>query len=94
MGMGDKKKKYEPHYGKVLDVVYNKYFSECAVQECPHPAVIKRYGTGGVATVSIYTCKKCKFGVKSEWCGGWSCGYAMEKPVSSTEDGRLEGHSE
>ncbi len=99
MGMGDSKKPYEPVHGKVLDVVLNLQFADCAVRECPHPGVIKRYGTGGIATVSIYTCKKCKFSEKAQWYGGWRCGYGMglspgEKGESDRPDTDYTRHGE
>lgn len=88
MGMGDKKRPYEPTYGKVLDVVLNLYFAECAVRECPHPSVIKRYGTGGVANVSLYVCKKCKFKETYEGYGGVGCTYGR---VDEGVQARTEG---
>lgn len=88
MGMGDEKKRYSPTYGKKLDVVLNRYFADCSVRECHHPNVIKRFGTGGVATVSLYTCKKCRHGKKEKLYGGWYCGYnAVEQGVQASTEG-------
>lgn len=45
------------------------------VRKCPEPHVIKRFGVGGVANVSIYTCRKCKYAKHYAMHGGLSCGY-------------------
>lgn len=68
---------------KVRDDVIGVRFPRDAVRSCPHPAVIKRYGTGGVANVSAWTCSKCRFGVRTKYCGLWGCEY--ELGLSSTK---------
>ena len=75
MGMGDKQKAFSPFYKSVRDDVAGKYFAESMVRSCPHPNVIAKYGTGGVANVSIYTCRKCKFCKQYDLHGGVSCSY-------------------
>lgn len=85
MGMGDKEEHYHPTYRKALDMVLNRYYADCSIRECPHPKVIERYGTGGVATVSIYTCKKCKFAERARYFDGYGCGYKLETGVPSAE---------
>lgn len=68
-------KKYEP----VRDDVIGKTFSHGSVRSCPHPGVIKRFGMGGVANVSVWTCRKCRYVIKHKWIGGVSCGYPEEQ---------------
>ena len=63
--------RYEPVYDDVL----GKYFDPCCMRPCPEPHVIKRYGTGGKANVSVYVCKKCRYVKTYRWHGGVSCGY-------------------
>ena len=75
MGMGDKKAQYTPSYEPVRDDVIGKMFSPCAVRSCQEPHVIKRYGVGGVANVSVWTCRKCKYVKTYKWHGGVGCGY-------------------
>lgn len=75
MGMGDKKKQYEPSYEPIRDDVIGKRFYSGSVRSCPEPHVIKRYGIGGVANVSVYTCRKCRYAISHKWHGGLSCGY-------------------
>lgn len=75
MGMGDRKAPYTPSYEPVRDDVLGKMFSPCAVRNCPEPHVIKRYGVGGVANVSVWTCRKCKYVKTYKWHGGVGCGY-------------------
>ncbi len=75
MGMGDKKLPYQPDYEPIRDDVIGKRFSPCCVRSCPEPHVIKKYGVGGVAMVSVYTCRKCRYVKTYKWHGGVSCGY-------------------
>jgi hypothetical protein len=75
LGMGDKKKPFEPSYEPVRDDTNGKMFSPGCVRHCPHPGVIAKYGTGGIANVSVYTCRKCRYVIKHQWIGGVSCGY-------------------
>ena len=79
MGMGDRPKQFEPKYEPIRDDVLGKLFTPGAVRSCPEPHVIKRYGTGGVANVSVWTCRKCRFVVNHPMMGGVSCGYAETK---------------
>ena len=48
-------------------------FSAVAVRECPEPNVIARYGSGGVAHVCVYVCRKCRNAVRYPFFGGLSC---------------------
>lgn len=75
MGMSDKPKPFNPFYKAVRDDVNGKYFADCLVRSCPHPSVIKKYGTGGVANVSVYTCRKCRHKKEYQFHGGVSCAY-------------------
>ena len=81
MGMGDKPIPYVPRYESVYDDVLRKMFSSSIMRSCPNEAVIKRYGTGGKAMVSIYVCKRCTHCVKYKWHGGIGCG--LEQRVSA-----------
>ena len=75
MGMGDKKAPYTPSYEPVRDDVIGKMFGAGMVRSCPEPHVIKRYGVGGIANVSVWTCRKCRYVQTYKWHGGVSCGY-------------------
>ena len=79
MGMGDKKKPLSPSYEPVRDDVIGKLFSPGCVRSCPEPHVIKRFGLGGVANVSVYTCRKCKYHKDCKWMGGVTCEYPTEQ---------------
>lgn len=57
------------------DDVIGKEFCEISVRKCPEPHVIKRYGTGGVAHVSVWTCRRCRYVKTYKWHGGVGCGY-------------------
>lgn len=83
MGMGDKKLPYTPSYSPIRCDVSGHMFAPCAVRSCPEPHVIERYGTGGVANVSIYVCRKCKYGVADKFCGAMECGYGLEQRVQA-----------
>lgn len=85
MGMGDKKKPFIPSYAPVRDDVIGRSFAPCAVRPCPEPHVIARFGVGGVANVSIYTCRKCKYKVEYKYHGGLSCG--LEDSVHARKKG-------
>lgn len=78
MGMGDKKEPFVPKYAPIRDDVIGKEFAPCCMRSCPHPNVIRRYGVGGKANVSVYTCRKCRFVVKEKLYGGVSCGYTEQ----------------
>lgn len=85
MGMGDKKQAYVPSYAPALCNVTGKMFSPCCVRECKEPHVVDRYGIGGKAMVSIYVCRKCKYKVKTPYCGALGCGYGLEQRVQEGE---------
>lgn len=72
--MGDKKIPYVPSYEPIYDDVLHKMFAPVLMRKCPSEAVIRRYGTGGIANVSIYVCKKCIYGQKHKMMGAWYCG--------------------
>lgn len=78
MGMGDQPIPYEPKHYKVRDDVIGKTFASCATRSCPHPGVVKRYGTGGVANVSVWTCRKCRYVTRSKFGELLGCGYELE----------------
>ena len=78
MGIGDKSKAFEPSYVPVRCDVSGKMFTPGCVRSCPEPHVIKKYGVGGVANVSVYVCRKCRYVIKHKWMGGVSCGYQQE----------------
>lgn len=79
MGMGDRKPPYEPNFAPIRDDTNGKMFSPECVRRCPHPGVIAKYGTGGIANVSVYTCRKCRFVVNHPMMGGVSCGFTSQK---------------
>lgn len=81
MGMGDKPAKYVPKRNTIRDDVIGKEFAACCVRSCPEPHVIERFGIGGVANVSIYTCKRCKHRIEYKLHFGLGCGYELEKSV-------------
>ena len=81
MGMGDKKIPYVPHYDPIYDDVLQRRFSSSIMRSCPNEAVIRKYGTGGKAMVSIYVCKKCKLHTEFKMHGGIGCG--LEQRVSA-----------
>ena len=78
MGQGDQKPPFVPSYEPIRDDVIGKTFSPCCVRSCPHPGVISKYGVGGKANVSVYTCRKCRFVIKEKMFGGVSCGYTEQ----------------
>ena len=78
MGMGDKPIPYVPHYEPIYDDVLRKMFSSSIMRSCPDEAVIKRYGTGGKAMVSVYVCKHCKHSAKHPQMGAWYCGLEQD----------------
>lgn len=78
MGMGDKPKAFEPSYAPVRCDVSGKMFTPGCVRQCPEPHVIKKFGVGGKANVSVYVCRKCRYVIRHKWMGGVSCGYQQE----------------
>ena len=63
------------NYAPVRDDVIGKFFAASLMRSCPEPHVIKAFGSGGVAMVSIYTCKRCKYRKEYKLHGGVSCEY-------------------
>lgn len=78
MGMGDKKKPLDIKYEPIRDDVNGKMFSPGCVRSCLEPHVIKRFGIGGVANVSVYTCRKCRYHEDMKLFGGVRCKYDSE----------------
>lgn len=85
MGMGDKPKTFIQSKNKIRDDVIGKEFAACAVRPCPEPHVIKRFGLGGIANVSIYTCRKCKYHSEHPLGIGVKCDYGVGDRVSPGE---------
>ena len=81
MGMGDKPEPYREKHNSIRDDVMGREFAACLMRPCPHPWVIKRYGTGGVANVSMYTCRKCKYHREHPLHFGVSCAYGLEQDI-------------
>ena len=81
MGMGDKKVPYSPPYEPIRDDVCGKMFRSDMVRQCPEPHVVKKYGVGGVANVSVWTCRRCKHRVEFKWQGGIACGLEKGLPT-------------
>ena len=77
MGIGDVKEPYVPKYEPVHCDVTGKMFSPVSVRDCPEPHVIKRYGIGGKCKVSVWICKKCRYGRRDDLCDGWRCAYEV-----------------
>lgn len=75
MGMGDRPVPFTPEHRRIRDDVIGREFADCSVRSCPHPRVIAKYGVGGVANVSVYTCRRCKFHTEDKLCFGVNCGY-------------------
>ena len=76
MGMGDKKKPQTTQHEPIRDDVIGRRFYYGMVRSCPEPHVIKRFGVGGVANVSVYTCRKCRYHEDMKLFGGVKCTYA------------------
>ena len=81
--MGDKPIPYTPKYEPVRDDVSGKVFGSGMMRKCPEPHVIKRYGVGGEANVSVWTCRRCKWKKEFKWHGGLACGYGLEQQLPS-----------
>lgn len=81
MGMGDQKPPFKPNHNRVRDDVIGREFVACAVRSCPHPKVIQRFGVGGVANVSVYTCRKCRFHTEHSLHFGIGCNYGLDEGV-------------
>lgn len=89
MGMGDSKPPYAPPYAPVRDDVIGKTFASCMMRSCPEPHVIARYGVGGIAHVSVYTCRKCKYHTAFKFHGGVRCDYGLANSIPPGEVGEL-----
>ena len=81
MGMGDKPKTFTPNHNRIRDDVIGKEFAACSMRTCPEPHVIKRFGTGGIANVSVYTCKRCKYRIEYKTHFGVGCSYGLENDI-------------
>lgn len=71
--MDELRHKTEP----LRDCVNGLRFHPNQMRECPEPHVREKYGTGGVAWVSLYTCKKCKYHTEFAMHGGIGCSYEL-----------------
>ena len=78
MGMGDHKIPYTPSYEPVRDDVIGKMFGSGQMRQCPEPHVRERYGVGGIANVSVWTCKRCRYRTTYKLHGGIGCSYGLE----------------
>lgn len=83
MGMGDRRPAFEPSYEPIRDDVAGKMFSPGSIRQCPEPHVIKRFGVGGIANVSVYTCRKCKFHKDYQHHGGVGCTYGLGEGIQT-----------
>lgn len=81
MGMGDAAPPFRPWYEPIRDDVAGKRFASCMMRSCPEPRIIARFGVGGVANVSVYTCRRCRFVRTYKWHGGVSCTYGMAECI-------------
>lgn len=75
MGLGDEKRNINPSYAPIVDDVIGKRFAPVCMRSCPHPKVIEKYGVGGVANVSVWVCRKCRYHKNMEMFGGVKCEY-------------------
>lgn len=66
-------------YKPIRDDVIGKQFYYGMVRSCPEPHVIRRFGIGGVANVSVYTCRKCRYHEDTKWFGGVKCIYEQQQ---------------
>ena len=62
-------------YAPVRDDVNGKMFHPSSVRKCQEPHVIAKYGVGGEANVSVYTCQKCRYKITYDYHGGLGCGF-------------------
>ena len=81
MGMGDNPTPFRPTYRTLRDDVIGREFAAISMRSCPHPAVIRAYGVGGVANVSVYTCERCKYKTEYGFHSGLGCGYGLDKSI-------------
>ena len=87
MGMGDKPIPFKPSNAPVRDDVIGKSFAPCCMRSCPHPKVIQKFGLGGVANVSIYTCRRCKYHRTHKLHFGVSCAYGLDIDIPPGAEG-------
>lgn len=88
MGMGDQRKPFEPNHARIYDDVLHLTFPKICMRECPHPQVIKQFGVGGVANVSLYVCRKCRYRETYEGYGGVGCTYGrVDEAVQTRAEG-------
>ena len=85
--MNDQKKPFVPPDEPIRDDVIGKRFASCAMRSCPEPHVIRKYGVGGVANVSIYTCRRCKYRIEQKNFFGLGCSYGLGESVSAGTKG-------
>lgn len=78
MGVGDKPQPFAPSYEPIRDDVIGKRFAPICMRSCPHPKVIAKFGVGGVANVSVYTCRRCQFSRREKLFDGYRCVYGLE----------------
>lgn len=76
--MGDKPKTFVPNHGRIRDDVIGREFASCLMRSCPEPHVIQRFGVGGEAHVSVYTCRRCKYSKRYKLHSGVGCGYELD----------------
>ena len=79
--MGDVKPPFRPEHGRVRDDVIGREFAACAMRSCPHPTVIRKFGLGGVANVSVWTCKRCRFHTEFPLHFGIGCNYGLDEGI-------------
>ena len=81
MDMGDPQTPYIPSYAPIRDDVIGKEFAPVTMRRCPEPHVIAKYGIGGVANVSIYTCRRCKY--HSDYYKGVKCNFGLAEELQT-----------
>lgn len=78
MGMGDARRPFKPPHTTTRCDVTGYVFADCLMRQCPHPGVIKRYGSGGTAHVCHYVCRKCKHKGAVRYTSALRCDYVKE----------------
>lgn len=56
------------------DDVDGQIYASFLIRPCPHPAVVRKYGTGGRCNTSVHTCVKCQYMARNK-DGHVICGY-------------------
>ena len=87
MGMGDVKLPYEPPRKPIRCDVSGKIFTASMVRKCHEEAVVRRYGTGGEANVSVWICRKCKHAIHYKFHGGLGC--ELERKLQTSKNSQL-----